>query len=127
MIRFMLAIALCAVGQAAAAETWSCSVIDDGKPQIVKFTTTGGSVTMSDWGSRVMKDFGVDATSKLRLITDTKDALVAIAEPYVNREPATWQEVSIKVYVIDKYTRELTITKASTATKVVEMKGNCAQ
>ena len=125
-----IAMLACAAGQAAAAEkTWACSIIEEGKPQVIKFKIGKSTVSMTDWRSRLMNSFGIDKSgdNTLRLIMDNKDALVAVSEPRVNREPATLQEVSMDTYAIDKYTGNLTITTANTGHNAVEIKGNCAK
>ncbi|MGY3356430.1 hypothetical protein ACVWZK_003093 [Bradyrhizobium sp. GM0.4] len=132
MRQVLLSIVLlgCAAGPAAAAEeTWACSIVDDGKPQVIKFKIGKSTVSMSDWRSRLMSKFLIDKTDSntLRLILDNKDAVVAVSEPRVNRETGTLQEVSMDTYAIDKYTGHLTITTAATATKAAEIKGNCAR
>jgi hypothetical protein len=78
-------------------------------------------------GLRLPVSVNKDDENALRLITDTKDALVAVSDVRVNREPGTMQEVSMDTYAIDKYTGMLTITTAATAAKVSEIKGNCAR
>jgi hypothetical protein len=88
-----------------------------------------GKVSMSDWRSRLLEKFAINKNddNTLRLISDTKDALVAVSDMRVNEEPGTMHEVSIDSYAIDKYTGALTITTAATASTVTEIKGNCAR
>lgn len=120
----------CAASRTTAAEeTWACSIIEDGKPQVIKFTSAKSSVRMSDWRSRLLGMFGtnMDDMNTLQLVADNKDALVAVSTPRVNREMGTTVEVSIDIYAIDKYTGQLTITTASTATNAGEIKGKCAK
>jgi hypothetical protein len=124
-----LAVVMTWAAPALADDIWSCSIVDEGKPQVIKFHVGKGKVMMSDWRSRLMEKFSVnkDDENTLRLITDTKDALVAVSDVRVNREPGTMQEVSIDTYAIDKYTGMLTITTAATSAHVSEIKGNCAR
>jgi hypothetical protein len=126
---FLVAMAIAWAAPALADETWSCSIIEEGKPQVVKFRFSKGKISMSNWQSRLMNKFSVnnDDENALRLITDTKDALVAVSDVRVNREPGTMQEVSMDTYAIDKYTGMLTITTAATSAHVSEIKGNCAR
>jgi CBS domain-containing protein len=125
----MVAIICLVSGRAMADEVWSCSVIEDGKPQVIKFTVGKDSVSMSDWRTRLgtLVGIGSEGDIKLRLIANSKEAIVAVSEVRVNREPATLQETSIDVYAIDKKVSHLTITTANTAHKPDEIKGNCVR
>jgi hypothetical protein len=132
MRHLLLSIAL--LGGAAPAlaltnETWSCSIIEEGKPQVVKFRVYKGKVMMSDWRSRIMNKYAInkDDEGSLRLIADDKDSLVAASDVRTEREAGHLQETSIDVYAIDKYTGQLTITTANTGHAAVEIKGNCAK
>ncbi len=115
-------------GASAAEETWSCSVIDEGKPQVIKLKVGKGTVSMSDWRVRLLAKFGIDKTDNtpLRLISDTKEALVAVSDVRVNNEPGTMSDVSMDTVAINKRTGAMTITTASTYSKPEETKGNCA-
>jgi hypothetical protein len=115
-------------GASAAEETWSCSVIDEGKPQVIKLKVGKGTVSMSDWRVRLLAKFGIDKTDNttLRLISDTKEALVAVSDVRVNNEPGTMSDVSMDTVAINKKTGAMTITTASTYSKPEEVKGNCA-
>jgi hypothetical protein len=127
----LVAIACLVSGRAMADDVWSCSIVDDGKPQVIKFRVVGKDkkVMMSDWRSRLMEKYSInkDDENTLRLIVDTKEALVAVSDVRVNREAGTPQEVSMDTYAIDKYTAMLTITTAATASRASEIKGNCAR
>jgi hypothetical protein len=126
---FLAAIAVVLASPALADETWSCSVIDDGKPQVIKFTVGKDYISMSDWRTRLgtLVGIGSEGDSKLRRISNDKEAMVAVSDVRVNREKATLQETSIDVYAIDKYTGNLTITTVNTGHHATEIKGNCAR
>jgi hypothetical protein len=83
---------------------------------------------MSDWRFRLLAKFGIDKTdtTALRLISDTKEALVAVSDVRVNNEPGTMSDVSMDTVAINKRTGAMTITTASTYSKPEETKGNCA-
>src|ERR1700760_693115 len=93
----LVAMLCLSAGQAAADEVWSCSVIDDGKPQVIKFRAVKGKVLMSDWRSRLMDKFAVskEAENTLQLIADDKDSLVAVSGVRTEREAGQLQETSI--------------------------------
>jgi hypothetical protein len=127
-IRFLVFATVCLVsGRALADDVWSCSVIDEGKPQVIKFIVNKDTVAISDWRSRLMEKFDIGKGDALRLITNTKDAMVAVSDVRVNREAGTLQEVSMDTYAIDKKTAMLTITTANTGHAATEVKGNCAR
>jgi hypothetical protein len=126
---FLAVIAIAWAAPALADETWSCSIIEEGKPQVIKFTVGKDHVSMSDWRTRLgtLVGIGSEGDIKLRLISNDKEALVAVSDVRVNREKATLQETSIDVYAIDKKVDQLTITTANTAHRPDEIKGNCAR
>lgn len=128
-VRLVSAVAIWALGACAAAaqDSWSCSVVDVGKPQVIKLTVGKSTVSMSDRRSRLLAKLEVNKTdaTTLTLIADSKDALVAVSDVRFTDEPGTTSDVSIDTVVIDKRTGALTITTASTSTKPVELKGRC--
>jgi hypothetical protein len=127
----LVAIACLVSGRALADEVWSCSIVDDGKPQVIKFRAVAKEkkVMMSDWRTRLMGRYSVnkDGEDALRLIADTNESMVAVSDVRTNREAGTLQETSMDTYAIDKYTGQLTITTANTGHPAGEIKGNCAR
>lgn len=126
---FVTFAALAGITTAHAAETWICSVIDAGKPQVIKLNVENGAVSLSSWGTRIIQKYQVvpSPDPKLRLIEDTKDSLIAIDKPAHVHESGQRSDLSVVVYALNKTTGELSRTMVSTATAASEMRGNCTQ
>jgi hypothetical protein len=99
-------VAAMAVGIGAASaqvgQVWSCSVVDNGKPQVVKLTVGKAAVSVSDWRTRLMDEMIPDNKHSytLRLIADTKDVLVG--NPNVTKEVGQRSDVTTEMFAINR-------------------------
>jgi hypothetical protein len=120
------AIIVCSISNAFALG-WACSVIDDGKPQVLKFTVQGAELSVSDWTSRLGESVvkGSSFAQKMRILEDSKSGLVAVGEPF-HSDPGERSNVGARVIVIDKRTGELVNTLVTTSGESSELRGNCA-
>lgn len=125
---FAVAMLPALAGSARADGAWSCSIIDDGKPQVLKIVSYKGKATVSDWRGRlVSRMMGKTGDEAAKIIKDDKDALIVTSEVRMQRESGQTQNVSVDVFAIDKKQDVISVTTVSTATPVSEVKGNCVQ
>ena len=116
-----------AARSAAADDVWSCPVIQEGKPQVLKIKVGKTNALVSNWITRLSDEFGGDMNHDVALqaISNTKDALVLVSQVRIENEAGHLSEVSLETIAINKRTGELTITTVSTLNKPEEIKGNC--
>jgi hypothetical protein len=121
------AVLLLAVPPAAADDVWSCSIIQEGKPQVLKIRVGKTTASMSTWITRLVDEFGSEKNNDFTLqpITNTRDAVVLLSPIRVEKEAAHRSEVSVDTIAINKRTGELSITTVSTLKKPDEIKGQC--
>jgi hypothetical protein len=112
---------------AAADDVWSCSVVQEGKPQVLKIRVGKITASSSNWITRLANEFGGDMNHDLALlpISNTKDALVLVSQVRIEKEAGHLSEVSLDTIAINRRTGELTITTVSTLNKPEEIKGKC--
>jgi hypothetical protein len=111
----------------AAASGWSCSVIDDGKPQVQRFTVQGSKLSVSDWMSRLGESLfkGSNYAQEMHVLEDSKNGLLAVGEAF-HSDPGERSNFGARVVTIDKRTGELTNTLVTTSGERNELKGNCS-
>lgn len=125
---FLMAGALLLTGAAAEAESWSCAVVDAGKPQAVKVTTNGGKATLNSYRQRLLKAY-MNETGDIRanLIRDDKDTLVVVTDGKLTSDPDLIRDVQVDVVAIDKRSGKMSYTTVSTTYLPAELKGVCTQ
>jgi hypothetical protein len=115
-------------GTAADAETWSCSVVDEGKPQVVKVTTNGGTATLNSYRQRLLKTYMNEAGDVgANLIRDDRDSLVVVTDGKLTSDPGLIRDVQVDVVAIEKRSGKIAYTTVSTAYLPAELKGTCTQ
>jgi len=133
MVASVSLIAMLGSVTASSAAGWSCSVIEDGKPQVIKIKIIGNVIAVSDWMSRTadslfkstFKSTERSFDDKMQIIANSKFGMIAISEPF-HSDPGERVNFGARIIVIEKHTQEMILTVVSTAGERIEYKGNCA-
>jgi hypothetical protein len=114
---------------AAAATTWICSVIQDGKPQVMKYTVEKNLVAVSDPLSRLIDKFVTtpgEPLISLKLVEDSAKGLVAVGDG-ISTAPGELSNYSTRMLIINKHTGAMSYLLLSTLSEPSETKGNCTK
>lgn len=106
---------------------WVCSIIQWGRPQIVKYMIKDDVVWISTSGSRLITRYlgeGSGYSASLKITEETEDGLVAVGGgvPAAKGEPSDY---SARVLIINKRTGASSDAEISTRSAPIEVKGNC--
>lgn len=129
MIRYILVLAvaiLAGLTTAKADITWVCSILEDGKPQVIKYAVGKNGVTVTDWRDRLGEKYvgpGVGGI-RLKVVEDNAQGMVAVGAGS-GTEPGQRSNYSSRMLIINKHTGELSDSELSTLTAPVETKGLC--
>lgn len=114
----------------AATVTWACSIIEDGKPQIVKYTIHDSNVIVSDWQSRIIDwasekfKMGKFEGVRLKVIEDNPKGLVAVGDG-IPTSPGEPSDYSTRMLIINKHTGAMSYLWLSTLSEPSWTKGTC--
>ena len=107
---------------------WVCSIIEDGQPQVTKYTVGKEAVTVTDWRSRLIEKYtgkGTDsAIASLRIVEDNAKGLIAVAAGAAT-EPGQLSDYSSRLLIINKHTGDMSDSVISARAVTVETKGTC--
>ncbi|WP_315756465.1 MULTISPECIES: hypothetical protein [unclassified Bradyrhizobium] len=107
---------------------WYCSILDDGKPKVVKYTINQSQVVVEDGTTQGQSQ------KRLTLIEDNANGLIAVAlgvstepsneliEKYLNGGKPDYRT---RVLILNKKTGEMSDVQVSTRDKPVETTGSC--
>jgi hypothetical protein len=110
--------------------TWACSIIEDGKPQVLKYTIQDNNVVVSDWQSRIIdwadEKFRIKKHEGIRLkvVEDNTKGLIAVGDG-IPTDPGEPSDYSTRMLIINKHTGAMSYLWLSTRSGPSETKGTC--
>jgi hypothetical protein len=119
-------VALMGLTATAGTMTWVCSVIEDGKPQVIKYTVDKNNVLVSDPITRLANEYGTpgQAYIKLKVVEDNAKGLIAVGDG-IPMDPGEASNYSARVLMINKHTGAMSYLWLSTLNEPVATKGTC--
>jgi hypothetical protein len=124
----VILVLLCPAVAPASESTWFCAIVDptSGKPEVVQYRISSAGLTVINWVSKLMLEFGGIKYTVLQVLQNNQQGVVAVQGTALKSDAGP-NEISVRSVLIDKHSGEMRDTSISTLRNGIatEVHGRC--